>query len=202
MGVILFIMVTGTLPYLGEAKIKDPLYQYIKAKNPTDFWLTWKKLFKQRSEERDQDTSLEAHFTSDEGEQQMNEFEPAEKTLCFKVWIEFLYKIGHISQVVIWTLSYLILPILFGLYYVILGICAIPKYVSETQIYCALSGKNYKKTPFNYYLDYKSVIQHKSDDFSEDFKDLVFKMLSYNMLERPSLEQIKEHKWLQGPTPN
>jgi len=27
-------------------------------------------------------------------------------------------------------------------------------------------------------------------------------MLSYNMLERPSLEQIKEHKWLQGPTPN
>jgi len=62
----------------------------------------------------------------------MNEFEPAEKTLCFKVWIEFLYKIGHISQVVIWTLSYLILPILFGLYYVILGICAIPKYVSET----------------------------------------------------------------------
>lgn len=188
MGVILFIMVTGTLPYLGEAKIKDPLYQYIKAKNPTDFWLTWKKLFKQRSEERDQDTSLEAHFTSDEGEQQMNEFEPAEKTLCFKVWIEFLYKIGHISQVVIWTLSYLILPILFGLYYVILGICAIPKYVSETQIYCALSGKNYKQTPFNYYLDYKSVIQHKSDDFSEDFKDLVFKMLSYNMLERPSLE--------------
>ena len=26
MGVILFIMVTGTLPYLKEANIKDPLY--------------------------------------------------------------------------------------------------------------------------------------------------------------------------------
>jgi len=26
MGVILFIMVTGTLPYLDEANIKDPLY--------------------------------------------------------------------------------------------------------------------------------------------------------------------------------
>lgn len=188
MGVILFIMVTGTLPYLGEAKIKDPLYQYIKAKNPTDFWQTWKKLFKQRSEERDsEDTSLDVHFTSDEGEQQMNEFEPAEKTLCFKVWIEFLYKIGHISQVVIWTLSYLIMPILFGLYYVLQGICAVPKYISETQIYCALSGKNYKQTPYCY-LDYKNVIQHKSEDFSEEFKDLVFKMLSYNMLERPSLE--------------
>ena len=132
----------------------------------------------------------------------MNEFEPAEKTLCFKVWIEFLYKIGHISQAVIWTLSYLILPILFGLYYVVQGILLIPNYISETQIYCALSGKNYKSKPFDYYQDYKSVIQHKSEDFSEEFKDLVFKMLSYNMLERPSLEQIKEHKWLQGPTPN
>ena len=46
MGVILFIMVTGTLPYLGEAQIKDPLYQYIKAKNPKEFWLTWKEMFK------------------------------------------------------------------------------------------------------------------------------------------------------------
>ena len=26
MGVILFIMVTGSLPYLGEANIRDPLY--------------------------------------------------------------------------------------------------------------------------------------------------------------------------------
>lgn len=38
-------------------------------------------------------------------------------------------------------------------------------------------------------------------EFSEEFKDLVFKMLSYNMLDRPSLEQIKEHPWLKGPTP-
>ena len=46
MGVILFIMVTGTLPYMGEANIKDPLYQYVKAKKPEDFWIAWRKIFK------------------------------------------------------------------------------------------------------------------------------------------------------------
>jgi carbon catabolite-derepressing protein kinase len=42
MGVILFIMVTGTLPYIGEANIKDHLYQHIKTKSPEQFWETWK----------------------------------------------------------------------------------------------------------------------------------------------------------------
>jgi hypothetical protein len=55
MGVILFIMVTGTLPYLGEAQIKDPLYQYIKAKNPKEFWLTWKEMFKQQEDVKSDD---------------------------------------------------------------------------------------------------------------------------------------------------
>jgi hypothetical protein len=54
MGVILFIMVTGTLPYLEEAQIKDPLYQYIKAKSPGEFWATWKKFFKYQEEDDDQ----------------------------------------------------------------------------------------------------------------------------------------------------
>lgn len=50
--------------------------------------------------------------------------------------------------------------------------------------------------------DFSNVIEHKMDkEFSEEFKDLVFKMLSYNMLDRPSIEQIKEHPWLKGPTP-
>lgn len=34
MGVILFIMVTGTLPFVKEANIKDNLYQHIKNKQP------------------------------------------------------------------------------------------------------------------------------------------------------------------------
>ena len=45
--------------------------------------------------------------------------------------------------------------------------------------------------------DCSNVIEHKYDkEFSEEFRDLVFKMLAYNMLDRPSLEQIKEHPWL------
>jgi serine/threonine protein kinase len=38
MGVILFIMVTGTLPFAKEANIKDNLYQHIKSKQPDMFW--------------------------------------------------------------------------------------------------------------------------------------------------------------------
>jgi serine/threonine protein kinase len=36
----------------------------------------------------------------------------------------------------------------------------------------------------------------KNNDFSPEFKDLVFKMLAYNGVDRPSIEQIKEHPWL------
>jgi hypothetical protein len=68
MGVILFIMVTGTLPYLGEANIKDPLYQYVKSKSPNDFWHNWKKMFKSRVDEDDQNGEDIVRFTSDEND--------------------------------------------------------------------------------------------------------------------------------------
>jgi len=48
MGVILFTMVTGTLPYLKEADIKDPLYQLIKNKQKDKFWNTWRTYYKKR----------------------------------------------------------------------------------------------------------------------------------------------------------
>jgi len=34
------------------------------------------------------------------------------------------------------------------------------------------------------------VISKQNDEFSEEFKDLVIRMLAYNYNERPSLEQI------------
>jgi len=46
------------------------------------------------------------------------------------------------------------------------------------------------------------VISKTNDEFSDEFKDLVIKMLSYNFLDRPSLEKIKNHPWMQGPTPS
>ena len=52
------------------------------------------------------------------------------------------------------------------------------------------------------HLNIQNVIQHQSDSFSEEFKDLVYRMLAYNYLERPSLEQIQNHPWLKGPVPS
>jgi serine/threonine protein kinase len=46
MGVILFIMVTGSLPYLGEADREDPLYSLIKSKQHEKYWNLWKQYFK------------------------------------------------------------------------------------------------------------------------------------------------------------
>jgi len=41
-GVILFLMVTGSLPYLKEANISDPLYKYIYQKKRDNFWSSWR----------------------------------------------------------------------------------------------------------------------------------------------------------------
>lgn len=35
-------------------------------------------------------------------------------------------------------------------------------------------------------------------NFSEEFKDLVFQMMSYNHQHRPTLEQIRAHPWMQA----
>lgn len=40
-GVILFVMVTGALPYLGQASYKDPIYSHLWEKNPDAFWRSW-----------------------------------------------------------------------------------------------------------------------------------------------------------------
>lgn len=42
-GVILFLMVTGTLPYQTEANIKDSLYKFIYQKKRDHFWRTWRQ---------------------------------------------------------------------------------------------------------------------------------------------------------------
>jgi len=42
-GVILFVMVTGTLPYQTEASIKDPLYKLIYLKKKDQYWKEWRQ---------------------------------------------------------------------------------------------------------------------------------------------------------------
>lgn len=114
MGVILFIMVTGTLPYLGEANIKDPLYQYIKSKSPNDFWHNWKKMFKSEMDEKeDQNGEDIVQFTSDEDDISQNIELSADKSLIFRVWIEFLYKISYGFKIVFLILNLIIQPVWF-----------------------------------------------------------------------------------------
>jgi len=37
-------------------------------------------------------------------------------------------------------------------------------------------------------------------NLSEDFKDLILKLFSYNGAERPTIEQIRAHPWMQSET--
>lgn len=40
-GVILFVMVTGSLPYLVDASVDDPIYKYLKANDIPGYWTAW-----------------------------------------------------------------------------------------------------------------------------------------------------------------
>ena len=44
MGVILFTMVTGAMPYLTEASVDDPLYKLILRRCRDDYWACWKTI--------------------------------------------------------------------------------------------------------------------------------------------------------------
>jgi serine/threonine protein kinase len=43
-GVILFLMVTGSMPYLRKAAQKDALYKYIYHKKKESYWSSWASL--------------------------------------------------------------------------------------------------------------------------------------------------------------
>lgn len=42
-GVIVFVMVTGALPYYSEASETDPIYQYLCRGDNDKFWSTWRQ---------------------------------------------------------------------------------------------------------------------------------------------------------------
>ncbi len=44
MGVILFTMVTGAMPYLNEATVADPLYKLIVRRQKEDYWQCWRTI--------------------------------------------------------------------------------------------------------------------------------------------------------------
>jgi len=118
-------MVTGTLPYLGEANIKDPLYQLIKSKNSDAFWQTWKQYFKSQNEQKE-DNEFDINFTSDdEGE---NEPKVEKKSVQFKYWIECLHKIASVTRKTYNFLKIVTSPIWMLVYYFVVFILTLPGY--------------------------------------------------------------------------
>ena len=41
MGIILFTMVTGAMPYFKEASVEDPLYKMVIKNDPFNYWMIW-----------------------------------------------------------------------------------------------------------------------------------------------------------------
>ena len=142
-------------------------------------------MFKQQKEEKSDDgKEQDVVFTSDDNEYLHNDtiHEP-DKSLIFRVWIEFLYKIFYIFHTIFQVLRLIFYPIFSILLILLDYLMAFPSYIRLLFI------KNKDDKSSTQIYDCSNVIEHKYDkEFSEEFRDLVFKMLSYNMLDRPSLE--------------
>lgn len=67
-------------------------------------------------------------------------------------------------------------------------------------LYQYIVKKDYSK----YWEEWEKSDQQSSKNMklSDDFKDLIFKMLSYSYTDRPSIKEIKNHKWFQQRLPS
>ena len=75
------------------------MYQYVKSKQPQEFWLTWKKLFKnQVDNEQEVNEDEDFNFTSDENDAMLNTDTEAKSDLLFRFWIEFLKNTAVVFQ--------------------------------------------------------------------------------------------------------
>lgn len=140
----------------------------------------------------------EVVFTSDDNDISQNiELQP-DQSLIFRVWIEFLYKIAFIFQTLFEILSLVIKPTYRLIEMIFKTIYSIPSYF-YTEFFenkCVLKDSNGFEKSSTYDLLKEGHENKHENEFSSEFKDLVFKMLAYNMVDRPSINQIKEHPWL------
>jgi serine/threonine protein kinase len=61
-----------------------------------------------------------------------------------------------------------------------------------------------KKDYSKYWEEWEKSDQQNSKNMklSDDFKDIMFKMISYSYTDRPSIKEIKNHKWFQQRLPS
>jgi len=115
------------------------------------------------------------------------------------MWIETLYFIAKICQVVFQGINLILTPILWLLWYLFTFLYELPGMIRNSKLVASLTGESSQQQDDDKIFLFSQKTQ---EDFSPEFKDLVFAMLSYNMLDRPSLAQIKNHPWLKGPVPS
>jgi serine/threonine protein kinase len=127
-----------------------------------------------------------------------------DQSLIFRVWIEFLHKISLIFLTLFEILSFVVKPTFKVIIFVVKGICAVPSslYVKIYENQSVMKHQTGMKSTSSYDFLKEGHENKHENEFSLEFKDLVFKMLAYNMVDRPSLDQIKDHPWLKGPTPS
>jgi serine/threonine protein kinase len=68
------------------------------------------------------------------------------------------------------------------------------KSVPEDSYYRYIKDKN-----FNAFWSFHSK-RRPAGFFSDDFKDLIQRMLAYDPKERPTMIEISQHPWVKGPT--
>ena len=140
-------MVTGSLPYISEASINDPLYKYLYRKKRDHFWEEWK-----------------AYTRNDDQEENKKK----ETRLCkSKNWLfNTLKKLD----------------------------CRRKRNAQDNRDkpYYVLAPKDEQT---------EEVVVTAKKDYSDDFKDLVAKLLSYHFYDRLSLEQMRNHPWMKEEIP-
>lgn len=60
----------------------------------------------------------------------------------------------------------------------------------------------YELAPKNDATSDEEVVVNAKKDYSPDFKDLVFSMMSYHFYDRPAISDIRNHPWLKGELPS
>ncbi|CDW80083.1 protein kinase domain containing protein [Stylonychia lemnae] len=173
-GVILFLMVTGTLPYQKEANIKDPLYKHVYQKQTDKFWASWRQ-YNQREDVADDisDRPPEEVTLNDQFWSVFNQIQTSISQTCKRIRphqqdTEENEQNSSPSNI---TLSRAASPR--------------PQY--------ELAPKEEEEK--------EEVVVNAKTDYSKDFKQLVLSMMSYHFYDRPTIKDIRNHPWLKGEIP-
>jgi serine/threonine protein kinase len=71
---------------------------------------------------------------------------------------------------------------------------------SQDKLYRHIVAKDYPKF-WQEWAQTEDASRAKARDLTDEFKNLIVKLLAYDFTDRPSIEEIKEHAWFKGSLP-